>query len=72
MLVLSVQEESLINMVRALPPEEAQKVLTWANQLADLARGREIEWSDTWTEEDLHEATASSVRRFEEQESENR
>ena len=67
-MVLSVQEESLINAVRALPPEEAQKVLTWANQLADLARGREIEWSDAWTDEDLADATAASVRRFEEQE----
>jgi hypothetical protein len=55
-MVLSAQEESLINVVRALPPEEAQKVLTWANQLGDLARGREIEWSDHWTDEDLAEA----------------
>ena len=71
-MVLSVQEESLIDVVRALPPEEAQKVLRWANQLADLGRGREIEWSDTCTEEDLDEVTTASLRRFEEQEFENR
>ena len=71
-MVLSVQEEWLINVVRALPPEEAEKVLNWANQLAGLAQGREIEWSDTWTDEDLAEATAESVRRFEEQEFEHR
>ena len=70
-MVLSAQEESLINVVRALPAEEAQKVLTWATQLADLSGGREIEWSDTWTDEDLVEATGASVRRFEEQELEN-
>jgi hypothetical protein len=69
-MVLSTQEESLIGVVRALPPEEAGKVLNWAQQLTDLARGRAIEWSDSWTDEDLAEATADSVRRFEERERE--
>jgi hypothetical protein len=69
-MVLSAQEESLIMVVRALAPQDAHKVLTWANQLADLAHGRQIEWSDSWTDEDLAEATAASVRRFEEQEME--
>jgi len=69
-MVLSIQEESLINVVRGLPPEKAAKVLHWASQLADLAGGREMEWSDSWSEEDLAEATAASVRRFEEEETE--
>ena len=55
-MVLSTQEESLINVVRNLPREEATKVLNLAHQLTDLARGREVEWSDSWTEEDLAEA----------------
>ena len=67
-MVLSVEEESLIKVVRALPREEARKVLTWANQLTDLAQGREIEWSETWTDEDIADATVTSLRRFEEQE----
>jgi hypothetical protein len=67
-MVLTEQEESLIGMVRALPPQEAGKVLDWARQLADLAGERTIEWSDSWSEEDLAEATASAVRRFDEQE----
>ena len=71
-MVLSEQEESLISAVRALPPEEAGKVLDWARQLADLAGGRTIEWSDSWTDEDLAEATAAAVRRFEDQEQEGR
>ena len=70
-MVLSIQEESLIKLLRALPLEEATKVLTWVNQLADLAPSGEIDWSDTWTDEDLADATAASVRRFEEQESKN-
>jgi hypothetical protein len=64
-MVLSAQEESLISVVRALPPGEAGKVLDWARQLADLAGGRSVQWSDLWTDEDLADATAAAVRRFE-------
>jgi hypothetical protein len=71
-MVLSAQEESLISVVRALPPAEAGKVLDWARQLADLAGGRAIEWSDVWTDEDLVEATAAAVQRFEDYEREDR
>jgi hypothetical protein len=66
--VLSAQEESLISVVRALPPAEAGKVLDWARQLADLASGRQIQWSDSWNDEDLADATAAAVRRFDDQE----
>jgi hypothetical protein len=69
-MVLSAQEESLISVVRALPPEEAGKVLNWARQLADLAGLRTVEWSDSWSGEDLAEATSAAVQRFEEQERE--
>lgn len=69
-MVLSEQEESLINVVRALPPAEAGKVLNWACQLASLANGRKIEWSDSWTDQDAAEATASAVQRFENEGSE--
>jgi hypothetical protein len=71
-MVLSPQEESLISVVRALPPDEAGKVLDWARQLADLADGRTVQWSDSWSDEDLAEATATAVRRFEDQEREDR
>jgi hypothetical protein len=63
--VLSPQEESLIGVVPALPPDEAGKVLDWARQLADLANGRNVQWSDCWIDQDLADATAASVRRFE-------
>lgn len=71
-MVLSRQEESLIGVVRALPPDQAGKVLDWACQLADLAGGGPIQWSDSWTDEDLADATAAAVRRFEDQELEDR
>ena len=67
-MVLTSEEESLIKVVRALPREEARRVMTWAIQLTDLAQGREIEWSDAWTDEDIADATAASLRRLEEQE----
>ncbi|MGA2737946.1 MAG: hypothetical protein ABSG65_10905 [Bryobacteraceae bacterium] len=71
-MMLSAQEESLISVVRALSPEEAGKVLDWARQLADLAGGRAIEWSDAWSDEDLAEATVAALQRFEAQEREDR
>jgi hypothetical protein len=71
-MVLNAQEESLISVVRALSPKEAGKVLDWARQLADLAGGRAIEWSDAWTDEDLSEATAAALQRFEDHEREDR
>lgn len=69
-MVLSAQEESLINIVRALPPEEAGKVLHWAHQLASLSDGRDFEWCDSWTDEDAAEATSIAVHRFEDHERE--
>lgn len=68
--MLSAEEESLIDVVRALPPMEAGKVLDWARQLADLADGRAIDWSDSWSDEDLADATAAAVHSFEDQERE--
>lgn len=69
--MLSANEESLISVVRALPPVEAGRVFDWARQLADLADGRAIDWSDSWSDEDLADATTAAVRRLEEQEREN-
>ncbi len=69
-MVLSANEESLIRVMRMLRPEEARKVLVWAQQLADLGDGRSIEWSDSWSEADVREATVASLKRFEEQEGE--
>lgn len=68
LMVLSAQEESLISVIRTLPPDEAGKVLHWARQLSDLAEGRVIEWSDSWSSEDLADATRAALGRFEREE----
>ncbi len=71
-MVLSANEESLIQVVRMLPPDEARKVLAWARHLADLGDGRGVKWSDSWSDDDLRDATAASIKRFEEHEREGR
>jgi hypothetical protein len=69
-MVLSPNEESLIKVVRMLSPDEARKVLVWAQQLVDLGGGRCVEWSDSWSDDDLRDATVASLERFEQQERE--
>jgi hypothetical protein len=41
-----------------------------AERLAALRPNIRIDWSDSWSDEDLRESTAASVRRFEADESE--
>ena len=71
-MVLTIDEESSIKVVRALPPEEAREVLTWASHLADSSERPEIEWSDSWTDEDLPDATSAAIKRFEDHERDDR
>jgi hypothetical protein len=68
MTTLTENEERLVQALRSLPPEAAQKVITWATQLSDLARERSLDWSDTWTDEDLQDASHASLINFEERE----
>ncbi len=70
-MVLSVHEESLIEIVRSLPPDEAAQILEWARHLGDLAGHLPIEWSDSWSDADLAEASAAAARRFNAQDGEN-
>ena len=72
MTVLNEKEEQLVQTVRRPPPEITDQILTWASRLAELAAGRPIDWSDSWTEEDTHDATAASLRRFDESEADSR
>jgi hypothetical protein len=71
-MLLTEREERLVQTIRALPEGAADQIMTWASRLADLSQGKPLEWSDSWTEEDLRDATASSLRRFEEVEPEAR
>jgi len=60
---LNANEERFVEALRALPPDAADQVITWTTRLRELAGSRSVEWSDTWTEEDLQDARrASSIQ----------
>jgi hypothetical protein len=65
---LTENEERLVQTLRALPPEAAEKVIIWATQLSDLANGKNVDWSDAWTDEDLADARGASLGNFDERE----
>lgn len=56
--------------LRALPPDAADQVIAWTTRLRDLAGGRTVDWSDTWTDEDLADARRASLSSFDERERE--
>jgi len=60
----------LVEALRALPPDAADQVVTWTTRLRDLADGRSVDWSDTWTDEDLADARRASLSTFDERERE--
>ena len=70
MTTLSENEERLVEAFRTLPPEAADQVITWTTRLRDLANGRCVEWSDTWTDADVADARRASLARFDESERE--
>ena len=56
--------------LRALPPDAADQVIAWTTRLRDLAGGRSVDWSDTWTDEDLADGRRASLSSFDERERE--
>jgi hypothetical protein len=72
MIVLTEKEEQLVATIRVLPEGTTDQIMLWASQLADLADGRPIDWSDAWSDEDLRDATAASMWNLEESESRER
>jgi hypothetical protein len=69
-ILLNSQEASLLTAFRRLPPESAGELARLIERLAAIAPERKIDWSDSWSDEDLREFRAASVRRLEESESE--
>lgn len=63
-ITLSQNEERLVEALRALPPEAADTLITWATELSDLAKDGPVEWSDTWTEEDMADLQRASLANF--------
>jgi hypothetical protein len=67
---LNPREASLVEVFRRLPPDTAAELSALAERLATLSPHHRIDWSDSWTEEDLQDFRAASLRRLETEESE--
>jgi hypothetical protein len=55
---------------RKLPPDAAGELSLLIERLAELAPERKNDSSESWTDDDLREFRAASVRRLEESEAE--
>jgi len=66
---LDPREASLVEVFRRLPLETAAELSTLAERLAALPPHTRIDWSDSWTNEDLQEFRAASLRRLDADES---
>lgn len=68
--LLNSREEALLQAFRRLPPETADELSGLVERLAAVAPGRKIDWADSWSDEDLREFRAASLRRLEASEAE--
>lgn len=67
---LDPREASLVEVFRRLPPDTAAELSALAERLAILSPNHRVDWSDSWTDEDLQDFRAASLRRLETEESE--
>jgi hypothetical protein len=67
---ISAREAELVEAFRRLPPNAATELSALTQRLAALAPGTTIDWSDSWSDADLQEFTAASLRRLEAEEQE--
>jgi len=64
------REASLVKAFRRLPPDAAAELSALAERLATLTPNCRIDWSDSWSDEDLEDFKAASLRRLDVEESE--
>lgn len=69
---LSEREVSLLDAFRRLPSDTATELSALVERLAELAPNQKIDWSDSWSDEDLNDFRAASLRRFDAEESADR
>jgi hypothetical protein len=66
---LDPREASLVEVFRRLPPDTAAELSALAERLAALSPHRKIDWSDSWSDEDLRDFRTASLRRLDAEES---
>ena len=64
------QEASLLTAFRRLAPDAAGELSRLIERLGAVAPECEIDWFESWSEEDLKEFRSASLRRLEEHEAE--
>jgi len=64
-IALNSQETALVNVFRTLPPDAAIELSRLIERLASLAPDRKIDWSHSWSDDDLREFRAASLKRLE-------
>ncbi len=64
----SSREATLLEAFRRLPPNAADELSALVQRLAAASAGTRIDWSDSWSEEDLREFTAHSLKRLDAEE----
>jgi hypothetical protein len=67
---LTERETSLLEAFRRLPSDTAAELTALAERLAALRPNTKVDWSDSWSDEDLKEFTTASLRRLDVEESE--
>ena len=67
---LDPREASLVEVFRRLPPDTVAELSALAERLAALSPHRKINWSDSWSDEDLRDFRTDSLRRLDAEESE--
>ena len=61
---LTPREASLVEAFRRLPPNTAAELSALAERLAMLSPNSRIDWSDSWSDEDLHDFRTASLNRL--------
>ena len=67
---LDAREVSLVAAFRRLPPDAAAELSALTERLAAIAPNNRIDWSDSWSDEDLKEFRSASLKRLETEEPE--
>jgi len=65
LLDLNPQETTLLNAFRRLPADAANQLSALVQRLVVLSGHTTIDWSDSWTDDDLRDFTAHSLKRIE-------
>lgn len=61
---LTADESQLIEALRRLPSPTAEELSALVHRLAELPDGTRVDWSDSWSDEDLDEYTKEAARRL--------